>query len=128
MMQVSAAIFRRGNQILIAQRAADDDCGFMWELPGGKIEPGETIEQCIVREMKEELGIDIRVKDVYAKTIYHVGERSAEFTFFNTEIVDGEIQKNVHDDIRWETRERLLDYEYLPADADIIRRLVREGK
>lgn len=61
MKEVTAAIIRDGNKILICQRTADDECGMLWEFPGGKREAGETLEESIVREIKEELELDIRL-------------------------------------------------------------------
>lgn len=70
MAQVAAAIIRKDNKILICQRGAGGSTAFLWEFPGGKLEPGETLEECLVRECKEELEIDIKVGKVFSETEY----------------------------------------------------------
>ena len=68
--QVTAAIIRQDGKYLICQRAHDDSLPLMWEFPGGKLEPGETLEECIIRECQEELGVDIRICGEYGRTSY----------------------------------------------------------
>ena len=83
MVEVAAAIIRDGDKILICQRADDDDCGMLWEFPGGKREIGETLEQCIIREMREELELEICIQGIFAQTYYPFNGRDIYFTFFN---------------------------------------------
>lgn len=70
MKEVTAAIIRDKNKIFICQRASDDECGMQWEFPGGKREPGETLEECIIREIREELNLDIIVLDLFTTSEY----------------------------------------------------------
>lgn len=124
--QVTAAIIRKEDKILICQRAKDDDAPLLWEFPGGKLEPGETLEACIVREIKEELELDIRVKKVFSEVDYSYLDRRVHFTFFEAEILGGEMKLNVHEDARWVARHALQQYEFLPADIDIVQMLQNE--
>ena len=119
MKQVTAAILRKEDKILIAQRAADDECPLLWEFPGGKLEEGETLEECIVREMKEELAIDIALEGVFAVTKYHLNGAEIPITFFNARIAGGDIQKNVHNDVRWIRTDMILQYDFMPPDWEV---------
>lgn len=119
MIEVTAAIIRKDNKILICQRAGDDECPMLWEFPGGKLEDGETLEQCIIREIKEELSLEIKVIDVYKETIYRYDGKEIHFTFFNGEIVGGQMTLNVHNDAKWVTCEQMKEYKFMPADVEI---------
>ncbi len=123
MVEVAAAIIRDGDKILICQRANDDDCGMLWEFPGGKREIGETLEQCIVREMREELDLDIIIQSIFAKTHYPFNGRDIYFTFFNAEIAGGEMVLNVHNAAKWVSPFELGEYEFMPPDVEIVRNL-----
>ena len=90
MLRVSAAIINNSdNEILICQRGPGGSCEFLWEFPGGKIEPGESPEECVVRECREELGIDIEVQDLFEQMTYPYPEREIEFLFFRASMTDG---------------------------------------
>ena len=82
MTEVAAAILRRDGKILICQRKEGGNCSLLWEFPGGKREAGETMEQCVVRECQEELGIVIRPKGLYAQEHYTYGTEPFSFAFF----------------------------------------------
>ena len=122
---VTAAVIKRKGKILICQRAQNDECGMQWEFPGGKQED-ETLEQCIVREIKEELDLDIATDGIFATSIYHFGENEIHFTVFNAEIVSGEIKLNVHNDAKWVSVNELDSYEFMPADVEFVERIKKE--
>ena len=82
MTEVAAAILRRDGKILICQRKEGGNCSLLWEFPGGKREAGETMEQCAIRECKEELGIAVRLLDVYAEKTYTYGTEPFSFVFY----------------------------------------------
>lgn len=124
MIHVAAAIIHQNNRILICQRGAGGNCAFLWEFPGGKLEEDETLEECIIRECKEELDIDIEVKDIYAETTYEYPDKVIAFTFFNAEITNGEIKMDVHEEIKWVMQSELINYEFCPADVGIVKNLV----
>jgi 8-oxo-dGTP diphosphatase len=123
MIQVTAAIIYHNDKILICQRAEGSSCSLLWEFPGGKLEPGEMLEECIVRECKEELDIDIRPLKIYQQMSYQYPEREIYFTFFIAEILGGQIKKNVHKDIKWVEPSELGQYEFCPADVEIVNKL-----
>lgn len=124
-LQVTAAVMMKNDNVLICQRAKDDDAGLMWEFPGGKLEEGETPEQCIVREIKEELDLDIRVECILAESDYYF-TRHVHFTFFKAEITGGDMKLNVHDDAKWVYINTLTDYDFFPADVPVVEQLMRE--
>lgn len=123
MIQVAAAIIQKNDKILICQRNAGGNFAFLWEFPGGKLELNETFEQCVIRECKEELDIDIKIKDIFANMIYSYTDKDITFTFFNTEFIGGEIKMNVHKDIKWVLRSELKNYKFCPADENIVNSL-----
>ena len=122
-IQVTAAIFHRNDQYLICQRAHDDALPLLWEFPGGKMEDGETLEECIIRECKEELAVDIRVIGEFGRTSYPHAGNELIFTFFCAEIVGGVISVNVHEQVKWVSAAELADYEFCPADVAIVERI-----
>jgi len=126
MTKVAAAIIRRDDKILICKRGAGGNCEFLWEFPGGKQERGETLEECLERELKEELGIKIRINGVFDETTYKYSDREISFTFFNAEISEGEPVLSVHQEIRWVYPAELKDYEFCPADKEIVKKLSEE--
>ncbi len=117
MMQVAAAIICRGGRVLICQRAAGR-LAHHWEFPGGKLERGETLEECIIRECKEELAIDIRIKQIFDQRAYRDPVKEIAFTFFQAELHKGEVKtlRDIHEDIAWVAPEELDQYKLCPAD------------
>lgn len=126
--QVTAALIKKDDKYLICQRSADDECGLLWEFPGGKLEEGETLEECIIREIKEELDLDIRVLDVFTTNVYHFNNKEILFTIFNAEIIGGTMKLNEHNDARWVTLEEMPSYEFMPADIVFVERLLNGKK
>ncbi|WP_368293097.1 8-oxo-dGTP diphosphatase MutT [Dehalobacter sp. TBBPA1] len=121
--QVTAAILRQDEKILICQRDNSGSCPSLWEFPGGKQEEGETLAECLVRECQEELGVTIQVEEVFAESRYSYGEKEMQFTFFEGRIIEGELQRTVHQDIRWVRADELGEYEFCPADVEVAERL-----
>lgn len=126
-VQVTAAIFQQEGKFLICQRSHEDALPLLWEFPGGKQEPGETLEQCIVRECREELGVEIRVCGEFGKTSYPHAGRELVFTFFYAEIVAGTLTPTVHEQIRWVSAAELKDFVFCPADVAIVDQLAGGG-
>ncbi|MGN1421880.1 MAG: (deoxy)nucleoside triphosphate pyrophosphohydrolase [Oscillospiraceae bacterium] len=118
MREVTAAIIRRSGKILICRRA-EGSCARLWEFPGGKTEPGETPFECLTRELLEELNIEIKPLREYCRSVY--GELS--FVFIEAEIVSGEPQLSVHEEMRWVKPEELAEYEWCPADKPVAEKL-----
>lgn len=123
---VAAAIIRLDNKILICKRAEGGSCSGLWEFPGGKLERNESLQECLLRELREELGLNTIIKDVYAQTSYQYAENKIEFTFFNTEIIGGELIMKVHQDIKWVVPAELKEYSFCPADVEVAERLRAE--
>jgi 8-oxo-dGTP diphosphatase len=125
MIHVAAAILRKDDKILICQRGAGGNCEYLWEFPGGKQDTGETMEQCLIRECREELEIEIGIKSIFAETTWQYPDRKIAFTFFNAELIQGEPVKNVHKILQWVSPNELVDYEFCPADVGIVDKLAK---
>ena len=123
LIEVSAALIFRGGQLLIAQRPADAHLGGLWEFPGGKREPGESFEQCLVREIREELGIEIGIGRLFEDVTHDYAEKSVRLKFFLCQIVRGEPQALGCAAIRWIERAELAQYEFPAADARLLEKL-----
>jgi mutator protein MutT len=126
-VDVVAAIIRRNGQILITQRPDNVHLARLWEFPGGKVEPGESLESALHREIREELGIEIRVQDEFFTVEHDYPTKSVRLHFFNCTILQGEVQQLEVADVRWVNREELATYPFPPADADLIAKLHRSS-
>lgn len=126
MIQVMAAVIKKDGKILICRRGAGGSCAWLWEFPGGKREHGETPEECLFRECREELGIDICIHGIFEKTTYKYPEVEIAFTFFLAEIISGEMKPAVHTAVRWVLPEEMGKYVFCPADVEIVERLSNE--
>ena len=125
MIHVSAAIIIQNDKMLICQRAEGGSCSLLWEFPGGKQEPEESPEQCVIRECREELNIEITPLMVYREMSYRYPDREIAFAFFIAEIASGKIQKNVHQELRWVTPSELTQFDFCPADDALVKNLSR---
>lgn len=125
-MQVTAAVIKQDNRILICQRAKDDDFALLWEFPGGKLEKGETLEECIVREITEELGLEIKVNGVLAVSRHNDGEQDVHFTFYEADIVGGDVTLNVHEAAVWAPLDTLNEYDFMRADRPVVELLQKK--
>ena len=125
MIHVSAAIIKNETgEILICQRGKGGVCEYLWEFPGGKLEPGETSEECLVRECRVELGIEIMVQELFAQTTYAYPEITIAFSFFRAKLVKGEPKAEVHESIKWVLPVELKFYEFCPADVAVVEKLL----
>ena len=119
-MEVTAAVIHKDNKILICQRPEGKVCGLMWEFPGGKVEKGESYEQCVKRECMEELGISIDVVGRVAEIVHKYDEFTVDIHFFDCIISRGAICKKEHKDIRWIGEGDVDKYKFCPADDKVI--------
>ena len=126
MVEVVAALIWQGDKFMICQRPAHKARGLLWEFVGGKVESGETKEQALVRECKEELDIILSVGDVFMELIYEYPDITVHLTLFNATIAEGEPQKLEHNDIRWITPSEISNYEFCPADEEILCKIQSE--
>ena len=123
MTEVVAALIWKGNRFLACQRPANKARGLLWEFVGGKVEPGETKEQALIRECQEELAITVAVQDIFMEVEHVYPDLTVHLTLFNATIAEGVPQKLEHNDLRWITRAEIDQYEFCPADEEILRRL-----
>lgn len=120
-LEVTAAVICQGDRVLICQRPANKNCGLLWEFPGGKIEPGETGEQCIVRECQEELGVTLRVERKLTDVMHEYPDRIVHLHFYLCEILAGIPEKKEHNAIAWVIADNLPQYEFCPADSKMLK-------
>ena len=123
MTEVVAALIWDENRFLACQRPAHKARGLLWEFVGGKVEPGETKEQALIRECQEELAVTVAVQDVFMEVDHVYPDLTVHLTLFNASIAEGVPQKIEHNDLRWITVEEIDEYEFCPADEEILRRL-----
>ena len=120
MTEVVAALIWHGDKFMICQRPAHKARGLLWEFVGGKVESGETKEQALIRECKEELDILLSVDDVFMEVTHEYPDLTVHLTLFNATIAEGEPQKLEHNDIQWITPNYISNYEFCPADEEIL--------
>ena len=123
MTEVVAALIWRGDKFMICQRPAYKARGLLWEFVGGKVEPGETKEQALTRECQEELAVTLVVDDVFMDVIHEYPDITVHLTLFNATIADGEPQKLEHNDIQWIAPTEIPNYEFCPADEEILAKI-----
>ena len=125
MLNVAAAIIKKDNTVLLTRRAPSEKLAGFWEFPGGKQEANETIQECLERELKEELEIETHCTDILVESIYEYPNGTLNLVAIDTEILDGEISLSVHDKYAWVDVEKLLDYKLAPADIPIAEWLIQ---
>jgi len=119
------AVIRRGREFLISQRNKDDTLGSYWEFPGGRKNPGETFEQCVVRESKEELGIRVAVEGKLMDVRREYADHVIWLNFFMCSHVSGEPQPLESQQVLWTDVERLSTFNFPPANEPVIEKLVK---
>ncbi len=123
MTEVVAALIWRGEKFLICQRPAHKARGLLWEFVGGKVEPGETKEQALIRECREELGITVQVDDLFMEVVHEYPDITVHLTLFHARISQGEPKLLEHNALRWITAAEVDQYSFCPADTVILERL-----
>jgi mutator protein MutT len=123
LLTIVAAIIRRDDQILITKRPDNVHLAGLWEFPGGKVESGESLPAALEREIREELGVEITVDREYFSVEHEYPEKSVHLHFFDCTILRGEPQPLEVADLRWVKAAELDDFEFPPADVELIRRL-----
>lgn len=122
--EVTAAILWNKGKILIGRRPVGDELANKWEFPGGKIEEGETPEQCLKREIREELGIIVEVGEFFAESTYAYPKGAIRLLAYFTRWERGEISPQVHKEIKWVPVNELQQYDLAPADIPIAEELI----
>lgn len=120
MIEVTAAIIQKDGKFLVCQRPKGKSCELLWEFPGGKIEPGETGEDCIIRECQEELGVMLRVIRKLTDITYDYPDRTVHLHFFIAEISAGILTRKEHNAFAWISPEEINQYQFCPADAKML--------
>ena len=123
MVEVVAALIWDNDKFMICQRPAHKARGFLWEFVGGKVEPGETKEQALIRECWDELAVTLSVGNVFMDVIHEYPDLTVHLTLFNATIAEGVPQKLEHNDIQWITPSEISNYEFCPADEEILARI-----
>ena len=121
MTEVVAALIWEKERFLICQRPAHKARGLLWEFVGGKVEPGETRPQALIRECREELGITVSIGDVFYEVDHVYPDITIHLTLFHAAIAEGTPRLLEHKDLRWITAEEIPQYEFCPADEEILR-------
>lgn len=122
-IDVAAALIFHNGKLLITQRRPDDHLPNLWEFPGGKLEPNETWEQCLRREIREELGVEIEVRELVEDLTHTYPEKTVRLRFYCCRLVSGEPQAIHVQALRWVTREELSNFKFPAADAQLLEHL-----
>ena len=128
MIEVVAALIWEGEKFMICQRPAHKARGLLWEFVGGKVEPGETKEQALIRECREELAVTLSAGNVFMDVVHKYPDITVHLTLFNATIAEGIPQKLEHNDIRWIIPEEIPEYDFCPADEEILVQLIKRSQ
>lgn len=126
MTEVVAALILEQGRFLICRRPAGKSQALLWEFVGGKVEPGETKEQALVRECREELGITIDTGEVFMQVVHEYPDMTVHLTLYQVQIIAGRPQMLEHCALAWVTPEEIKNYEFCPADQPILAQIQKE--
>ena len=122
-VHVVAALIWQENRFMICQRPAHKKRGLLWEFVGGKVEPGETMEQALIRECREELDIALKVGEVFIQVDHEYPDIHIMLTVFHSEIAEGTPVLKEHADLRWIPVSDIDQYDFCPADGPVLEAL-----
>lgn len=125
MTEVVAALIWRDGKFLACQRPAHKARGLLWEFVGGKVEPGESREEALIRECREELNVGIEVGDIFMNLVHEYPDLTVNLILYEASIACGEPEMVEHNDIKWLSPEEIPQYEFCPADKDILAEIRR---
>ena len=125
MIEVVAALIWDGERFLICQRPEHKARGLLWEYVGGKVEVGETKQEALIRECKEELGVNITVGDIFMDVVHEYPDITVHLTLFHASMVEGTIRLLEHNAVAWITPDEIPDYTFCPADKEINAKIVK---
>jgi 8-oxo-dGTP diphosphatase len=123
MTLVTAALIIKNHQLLIAQRGPGGKQALKWEFPGGKLEAGETPEECLHREIREELGIEVQVKEHFLDSVYEYEDGTIKLMAYWAEWLGGSLTPFVHQELKWVSLTEMENFQFPPADLPIVARL-----
>ena len=124
MVEVVAALIWDNDRFMICQRPAHKARALLWEFVGGKVEPGETREQALIRECREELAVTLSVGDVFMDVVHEYPDITVHLILFHATIAQGVPQKLEHNDIKWIQPCEIPNYDFCPADDEILKRII----
>lgn len=124
MTEVVAALIWDKDRFLACQRPAHKARGLLWEFVGGKVEPGESRVEALIRECREELAVTVAPKDIFMEVTHAYPDLTVHLILYNAVIADGEIQLQEHNDARWITPDEIPQYAFCPADEEILKRIM----
>jgi 8-oxo-dGTP diphosphatase len=124
---VTAAIIAKDNKFLIARRAEGELFVGFWEFPGGKIETGETPEECLRRELHEEFGVEAAIGDFFGESLYEYPKGAIRLLAYRADLTDCTIRLSVHDEYQWVLADELLRFNLLPADTPLVEKLIQNN-
>lgn len=125
-VEVVAALIWDDDKFLICQRPANKARALLWEFVGGKVEPGETKEEALIRECREELDIVLSVKDAFMDVVHEYSDITVRLTLFNAIIAEGKPKNLEHNEIKWITPSEIPNYEFCPADEEILKKIYKK--
>ena len=128
MIEVVAALIARGERFLICQRPENKKRALLWEYPGGKIEPGETNKQALIRECREELGVELIVGKIFTEVRYGYPDVTVHLVVYRAEVKEGEPEALEHNRIEWITAAELRDYDFCSADTAVNDKSLKESR
>ena len=125
MIEVVAALIWDGDRFLICQRPEHKARGLLWEYVGGKVEPGETKQEALIRECREELGVTITVGDIFMDVVHEYPDITVHLTLFHAKITEGTIQLLEHNAVAWITPAEIPIFAFCPADKEINAKIIK---
>lgn len=125
---VTAAVIRKNNKVLLAQRHEDSKHSLKWEFPGGKLEKGESPEHCIKREIKEELNLDIEIKDIFKVVFHGYSDRDILLLCYLCNALEGEILPLECNDFKWVNINEISKFNIVEADVPVIEKIEALGQ
>ena len=123
MTEVVAVLIWDKDKFMVCQRPTHKAKGLLWEFVGGKVEQGETKEQALIRECREELAVTLSVGNVFMDVVHEYPDLTVHLTLFNAVIIEGVPQKLEHNDIKWISPSEISNYEFCPADVEILKKI-----
>lgn len=121
-----AALIWQENKFLICRRPEHKARGLLWEFVGGKVEPGETKEEALIRECREELAVELSVGELFMDVTHVYPDITVHLSLYHAAIAEGEPQMIEHCDLRWITSAEVDEFDFCPADVEILERIVKE--